>query len=296
MESQAKENSTSSGQSSRSQTKANDKTTKTSPSTDLESGDIDKEILQIKEKEEKERHKIKPKEKEKAQNLSQLESENGSKEKDSLKNKQRDMKCLKNDSDTKSGDKELKKKEEQKSVITETKEVLEKEKDVKTEETVCKKLASPKSKETLKDAKKESLKKETGKKEMKKKALEIIKGQGKVTREKVKPVSRVKKADTEIPIKKEAKQSVQCNPAEMKSSKSQDLSSSPAEKLHQKQVRDGLTGKDVEGTEVKNKSNQKKSATILKSKRSKVGKSSRKETKQIRVEMEQYENKVQVCK
>jgi len=304
VESQAKENSTctSSGQSSRSssQTKANDKTTKTTPSTDLESGDIDKEILQIKEKEEKERHKIKPKEKEKVQNLSQLENENGSKEKakekDSLKNKQRDMKCLKNDSDTKSIDKELKKKEEQKSVITETKEVLEKEKDVKTEEAVCKKVASPKSKETLKDAKKESLKKETGKKEMKKKALEVIKGQGKVTREKVKPVLRVKKADTEIPIKKEAKQSVQCNPAEMKSSKSQDMSSSPAEKLHQKQVRDGLTGKDVEGTEVKNKSNQKKSATILKSKRSKVGKSSRKETKQFRVEMEQYENKVQVCK
>lgn len=303
---QAKENSTSSGQSSRSssqsQPKASDKTTKTAPSADLESGDVDKEKMQMKEKEEKDRHKIKPKEKEKAQNLSQLESENGSKEKgkekDSSKNKQRDMKCLKNDSDTKTGEKELKKKEEQKSVTTETKEVLEKEKEVKTVETVCKKVASPKSKETLKDAKKDSSKKETGKKEMKKKALEIIKGQGKVIREKVKPVLGEKKTDTEIPMKKEAKQSVRCNPTETKSSKNQELPSSPAEKMHQKQARDVFTGKDVEGNDMKNKSTQKKSATQVKSKRPKVGKSSRKETKQMgpAVKMEQDENEVQVCK
>lgn len=305
LDSQAKENSSSSGQTSRSssqcQTKANDKTLKTAPSTDLESGDVDKEKLQMKEKEEKERHKIKLKEKEKAPNLSQLETESVSKEKakekDSLKNKQRDMKCLKNDSDTKTGDKELKKKEEQKSVTTETKEVLEKEKEEKTVETVCKKVASPKSKETLKNAMKDSSKKETGKKEMKKKALEIIKGQGKVTREKVKPVPG-EKTDTEILMKKDAKQSVLCNPAEMRSSKSQDLPSSPAEKIHQKQAHVGLIGKDVEGGEVKNKSTEKKSATHVKSKRSKVGKSSRKETKQMEpaVEMEQDENKVQVCK
>jgi len=303
-DSQAKENSTSSGQISRSssqcQTKGNDKPTKTVPSTDLESGDVDKEKLQV-EKEEKERHKIKLKEKEKASNLSQLETESGSKEKakekDSLKNKQRDMKSLKNDSDTKTGDKELKKKEEQKSVTTEAKEALEKEKEGKTVETVCKKVASPKSKETLKDVKKDSSKKETGKKEMKKKALEIIKGQGKVTREKVKPVPGQKKTDTEIPVKKDAMQSVLCIPAEMRSSKSQDIPSSPAEKLHQKQAHDGLTGKDVEGDEVKNKSNEKKSATQVKSKRSKIGKGSRKETKQMEpvVEMEQDENKVQVC-
>ena len=306
VDSQAKENSTSSGQSLRSssqcQTKASDKTAKTAPSTDLDSGDVDKEKLQMKEKEEKERHKTKLKEKEKAPNSNQLETENGSKErakeKDSLKNKQRDMKCLKIDPDTKTGDKELKKKEEQKAVTTETKEVLEKEKEGKTVETVCKKVASPKSKETLKDAKKENSKKETGKKEMKKKALEVIKGQAKVTKEKVKPVPGEKKTDTEIPIKKDAKQSVLFSSAEMKSSKSQDLPSSPAEKMHQKQARDGLTGKDVEGGEVKNKSTEKKFATQLRSKRSKVGKSSRKETKQLEpaVEVEQDENKVQVCK
>lgn len=306
VDSQAKENSTSSGQnprsSSRCQTKANDKITKTAPSTDLEAGDVDKEKVQMKEKEDKERHKIKHKEKEKAPNLSQLETENGSKEKtkekDSLKNKQRDMKCLKNDPDTKTGDKELKKKEDQKSVTTETKKVIEKDKEGKTVETVCKKEASPKMKETLKDAKKDSSKKETGKKEIKKKALEIIKGQAKVTKQKVKPVPGEKKTDTEIPIKKDAKQSVLCSPAEMKSSKTQELPSSPAEKVHQKQAPDGLTGKDVEGGEVKNKSTEKKFATQIRSKRSKIGKSSQKETKQMEpaVEVEQDENKVQVCK
>ncbi|XP_078353203.1 uncharacterized protein LOC144637982 isoform X2 [Oculina patagonica] len=300
---QAKENS-SGGQSSKSSSQIQTKTNnKTASSTDVESpGDDDKEKLQMKDKEEKERHKIKPKEKDKAQNVSQLENENVSKEKgkekDSSKNKQKDLKCHKNDSDSKFGDKEVKKKEEQKSEAAETKEVLEKE--VKTVEAVSKKTASPKSKETSKEVKKDTSKKETGKKEIKKnnakKAAEVTKGQGKVAKEKVKPLPGEKKADTSSSVKKEAKQSVQGTPAEVKSSKTQEPSSTPAEKTHQKQAHDGVTGKGGEGNEVKKKSTEKKKpAAQVKSKKVKVSKSSGKETKQTEpaVEMEQDENKVQ---
>ena len=305
--SQAKENISSCGQSSKSSSQIQAKPNNKTFSTDLESpktGDIDKEKLQMKDKEEKERHKIKAKEKDKAQNISQLESENVNKEKgkekDSSKNKQKDLKCPKNDSDGKSGNKELKKKEEQKSETTETKEVLDTEKEVKTMETVCKKTASPKSKETLKEVKKDSSKKETAKKDIKKnnakKAVEVIKGQGKVTKEKVKPLPGEKKADTSSSVKKEAKLSLQGTPAEVKSSKSQELPC--IEKTHQKQTHDGATGKEVEGNEVKNKSLEKKSGTQVKSKKAKVSKSCGKETKQTEpaVEMKQDENKVQVCK
>lgn len=86
------------------------------------------------------------------------------------------MKCFKNDFDIKIGDKELKKKEDQKLVIIEIKKVIEKDKEGKIVEIVCKKEVSFKMKEILKDVKKDSLKKEIGKKEIKKKVFEIIKG------------------------------------------------------------------------------------------------------------------------
>ncbi|KAJ7372913.1 YTH domain-containing protein 1 [Desmophyllum pertusum] len=316
--SQAKENNSSSGQSSKSlsqiQTKPNNKTAKTVPSADVDSpktGDVEKEKVQTKEKEEKERghrkdvckeSKVKPKEK--AQAVSQLESENASKEKgkDPLKNKQKDLKCPKNDNNSKPSDKELKKKEEQKSTATETKEVLEKEKEAaNTGENLSKKTASPKGKETLKDVKKDNSKKETGKKEIKKdiakKAVESNKGQGKQTKEKVKPVPGEKKTDTASPAKKETKQSVHSTPTETKSSKHQpEPASIPVEKTHQKQAHDGVKGKEKEGNELKNKSTEKKTGAQVKSKRAKVSKSSAKEKKQAEpaVEMEQIEDKNKV--
>ncbi|XP_022787024.1 YTH domain-containing protein 1-like isoform X2 [Stylophora pistillata] len=289
----------------------NSKASKTiaSGSESPKTGDSDKVKLPMKEKEEKQRpRKDVPKEskvklKEKDKTTGQLENENSSKEKgkekDTTKNKQKDMKGSKNEGDSKTGDQEIKKKEEQNAAISETKEIVEKEKEMKKSENLTKKLMSSKAKDASKFVKKEGPRKEAGKKEAKKdivkKTAENNKGQSKVSKEKVKPESE-EKTSIASPAKKVAKHSVQSTPTETKSSKVQETSSNLSGKSSQKQINDGVKRNGKEGVETKSNLMQKKSATQTKLKKNKVSKSvkGKEQIQTIQTEQEELGNKVEV--
>lgn len=172
------------------------------------------------------------------------------------------MKGFKIEGDSKIGDKEIKKKEEQNVVIIEIKGVVEKEIEMKKNDNLLKRVMSLKVKGVLKVVKREGLKKEVVKKEVKKenvkKVVESNKGQGKVFKEKVKVVLEEKKVSIVSLVKKVVKQSVYSIFFEIKSRKVRELLNNFSEKSSQRQINDGVKGNRRGSVEVKSKLIQKK--------------------------------------
>lgn len=172
------------------------------------------------------------------------------------------MKGFKIEGDSKIGDKEIKKKEEQNVVIIEIKGVVEKEIEMKKNDNLLKRVMSLKVKGVLKVVKREGLKKEVVKKEVKKenvkKVVESNKGQGKVFKDKVKVVLEEKKVSIVSLVKKVVKQSVYSIFFEIKSRKVRELLNNFSEKSSQRQINDGVKGNRRGSVEVKSKLIQKK--------------------------------------